>query len=126
MMPNIDSWEARFFGTHWFGLELPRHLGHFSPRSLHHLMTELGYEQVCVKTPPVSYIERSAGYVCSSLLETLGFSPTPQSQPKPRGVLERVVRKGLRLTVIQPLASIASLAGAGPCMEVVFRKPQNH
>ncbi len=34
MMPNIDSWEARFFGTHWFGLELPRHLTHFSPRSL--------------------------------------------------------------------------------------------
>jgi hypothetical protein len=88
-------------------------------------MNELGFEEVCVKTPAVSYIERSAGYVCSSLLEKLGFSPTPQSRPKPRGVLQRIVRKGLRITVIQPIAQIASIAGAGPCVEVVFRKPEN-
>jgi SAM-dependent methyltransferase len=125
MMPNIDSWEARLFGSHWFGLELPRHLGHFSPRSLRYLMNELGFEEVCVKTPAVSYIERSAGYVGSSLLEKLGFSPTPQSRPKPRGVLQRIVRKGLRMTVIQPIAYIASIAGAGPCVEVVFRKPES-
>ena len=122
MMPNIDSWEARVFGSHWFGLELPRHLGHFSPRSLRYLMSELGFEEVCVKTPPVSYIERSAGYVGSTVVEKLGFSPTPQAKPKPRGLIERMVRKGLRLTMIQPLARIASVAGAGPCLEVVFRK----
>jgi SAM-dependent methyltransferase len=125
MSPNIDSWEARVFGTHWFGLELPRHLGHFSPRSLRCLMTELGFEEVCVKTPPVSYIERSAGYVGSSAMEMLGLSPTPQSKPKPRGLLQRAIRKGLRMTVIQPIAHIASVAGAGPCLEVVFRKPEN-
>src|ERR1700728_2400490 len=123
MMPNIDSWEARLFGTHWFGLELPRHLGHFSPRSLRYLMAELGLEEVCVKTPPVSYMERSAGYVCSSAMEMLGFSPTPQSKPKPRRLLQRAVRKALRMMVIQPIAHIASVAGAGPCLEVVFRKP---
>jgi SAM-dependent methyltransferase len=122
MMPNIDSWEARLFGTHWFGLELPRHLSHFSPRSLRYLMTELGFEEVCVKTPPVSYMERSAGYVCSSLMEKLGLSPTPQAKPKPQSLPERAVRKGIRLSVVAPLARIAARAGAGPCMEVVFRK----
>lgn len=122
MMPNIDSWEARLFGTHWFGLELPRHLSHFSPRSLRYLMTELGFEEVCVKTPPVSYIERSAGYVCSSLLEKLGFSPTPQAKPKPLSLPSKMVRKGLRLALVAPLAHVASLAGAGPCVEVVFRR----
>jgi SAM-dependent methyltransferase len=125
MMPNIASWEAQAFGTHWFGLELPRHLGHFSPRALRYLMNELGFEEVCVKTPPVSYIERSAGYVCSSVMETIGFSPTPQAKPKPRGILQRMVRKGLRMTVIQPIAHVASVAGAGPCLEVVFRKPES-
>ena len=122
MMPNIASWEARLFGTHWFGLELPRHLGHFSPRSLRYLMAELGLEEVCVKTPPVSYMERSAGYVCSSLLEKLGFSPTPQAKPKPLSLPHKIVRKGFRVAVIKPLANIASFAGAGPCLEVVFRK----
>jgi 2-polyprenyl-3-methyl-5-hydroxy-6-metoxy-1,4-benzoquinol methylase len=122
MMPNIDSWEARLFGGHWFGLELPRHITHFSPRSLRHLMTELGFEEVCVKTPPVSYIERSAGYVGSSLIEKLGFSPTPQAKPKPLSLPMKVVRRGIRMAVVAPLAHIASVAGAGPSMEVVFRK----
>jgi 2-polyprenyl-3-methyl-5-hydroxy-6-metoxy-1,4-benzoquinol methylase len=122
MMPNIDSWEARLFGTHWFGLELPRHLSHFSPRSLRYLMGEIGFEEVVVKTPPVSYMERSAKYVGSSLLEKTGFSPTPQAKPKPPSLPMKVVLKGLRLAAVKPLAHIASFAGAGPCMEVVFRK----
>jgi SAM-dependent methyltransferase len=125
MMPNIESWESRLFGTHWFGLELPRHLFHFSPRSLRYLMTDLGFEEVCVKTPPVSYMERSSGYLGSSVLEKLGFSPTPQAKPKARSLPLKVVRKGLRVTLIAPLAHIASFAGAGPCMEVVFKKASN-
>jgi SAM-dependent methyltransferase len=122
MMPNIDSWEARLFGAHWFGLELPRHLNHFSPRSLRYLMSELGFEEECVKTPPVSYMERSAGYVCSSLIDKVGLSPTPQAKPKPLSLPMKIVRKGLRVALVAPLAQIASAAGAGPCMEVVFRK----
>jgi SAM-dependent methyltransferase len=122
MMPNIDSWEARLFGTHWFGLELPRHLNHFSPTSLRYLMSELGFEEECVKTPPVSYMERSARYVCSSVIEKLGFTPTPQSKPKPLNLPMRAVRKGFRVALVAPLAQIASVAGAGPCVEVVFRK----
>jgi SAM-dependent methyltransferase len=122
-MPNIDSWEARVFGTHWYGLELPRHLFHFSPASLRHLMGDVGFEEVRVKTPRVAYIERSVGYVGSSLLEKIGGSPAPQSRPRRRGIPERIVRKALRVSVVEPLAQIASLAGAGPSLEVVFRKP---
>jgi SAM-dependent methyltransferase len=123
-MPNIDSWEARLFRTHWYGLELPRHLSHFSPTSIRHLMGELGFEEVCVKTPGISYAERSAGYVCSSLLEKAGFSPTPQAKPSRPSIPLRIARKGIRMAVVLPLAQIASLAGAGPSMEVVFRKPE--
>jgi len=123
MMPNIDSWEARLFRTHWYGLELPRHLFHFSPRSLRYLMTELGFEEVCVNTPQVSYVERSVGYVFSSVLEKLGFSPAPQARPKPHSFPWRAMRKGIRVALIAPLARIASFAGAGPSVEVVFRKP---
>lgn len=122
MMPNIDSWEARVFRSHWYGLELPRHLFHFSPKSLRYLMNQIGFSEVSVMTPAVSYVERSTGYVCSSLLETVGLSATPQSTPKPVSLPWKVVRKGIRLAVIRPLAHIASIAGAGPSMEVVFRR----
>jgi 2-polyprenyl-3-methyl-5-hydroxy-6-metoxy-1,4-benzoquinol methylase len=124
MMPNIDSWEAKLFGSYWFGLELPRHITHFSPRSLRHLLTKMGFEEIIVKTPVVSYIERSAGYVGSKTMERLGFSPTSQAQAGPRGLAEKAVRKGLRTAFIGPFAHVASMAGAGPCVEVVFRKTE--
>jgi|SRR5579872_2247765 len=120
MMPNIASWEARAFGDHWFGLELPRHLFHFSPKSLRCLMGDIGFSEVLVKTPAISYIERSSGYVCATTLSRLGFSVTPQAKRRQASLPWKVVRKGLRLGVIAPLAQIASLAGCGPCMEVVF------
>jgi len=122
MMPNIDSWEARLFGSYWFGLELPRHLFHFSPRSLRYLMSSLGFEELSVTTPRVSYIERSSGYVCSSLLEKLGFRPRAQANPKPISFPRRAVRKGVRVICLAPFAQVASSARKGPSMEVVFRK----
>lgn len=33
-VPNFASWPARWFGPHWFGLDLPRHLTHFTPETL--------------------------------------------------------------------------------------------
>jgi len=125
MLPNIESWEAQFFGTYWYGLELPRHLSHFSPRSLRYIMTSLGFEEVYFATPRISYAERSMGYVCSNILEQIGFSPTPQAKPKTRSFAWKAVRKGMRVGILTPLAQLASLANAGPSMEVAFRKGQD-
>ena len=124
VLPNIESWEARTFRTYWYGLELPRHFFHFSPRSLRALTASIGFEEVHIGTPPISYVERSMGYVGAGLLERLGFSPTPQAnQQKKSPFAWRIVRKGLRLTFVRPLAHLASLSGAGPSMEGVFSKP---
>jgi SAM-dependent methyltransferase len=123
MMPNIESWEARLFGSYWYGLELPRHLTHFSPKSLEHIMTEIGFERVLIKTPAISYVEQSMGYLCSSLLEAIGISPTPQSRPVSRSIPWRAIRKMFRLFLFEPMAMIGSIAKVGPSLEVVFRKP---
>jgi len=123
MMPNIESWEARLFGSYWYGLELPRHLTLFSPNSLDRLMNSIGFEKVVLKTPPISYVERSLGYLFSSMLEKIGVTPIPQSKPVQHSVPFRAIRKGVRLTVFQPLAYAGSLAGLGPSLEVMFRKP---
>ena len=37
-VPNIESLESRIFKSYWYGLELPRHLWHFSPDSLRQLV----------------------------------------------------------------------------------------
>jgi SAM-dependent methyltransferase len=122
MMPNIASWEAQLFGSHWFGLELPRHLSHFSPHSLRHLLTGMGFEEVCMRTPAASYYERSLDYVSSTLAEKIGLSPTPQAKPRAVSFPGRVIRKSVRFAAAPAIHAIA-LAGAGPYLEVVFRKP---
>jgi 2-polyprenyl-3-methyl-5-hydroxy-6-metoxy-1,4-benzoquinol methylase len=120
--PNIDSWEAKFFETHWFGLELPRHLFYFSPKSARYVMNQIGFTEVLVTTPAVSYVERSTDYVRSTVFQKIGFSATPQSEAKPASLSWKVVRKGIRLGFIRPLAHVASAMGAGPSMEFVFKK----
>ncbi len=44
-IPNAGSWEFRFFRSHWFGLEIPRHLFHFTPKTIRRLL-ELSHFQV--------------------------------------------------------------------------------
>jgi SAM-dependent methyltransferase len=44
VVPNLDSWGFRYFGRHWFPLELPRHLLHFTPASLRRLVVNCGLE----------------------------------------------------------------------------------
>ncbi|MGH9682782.1 MAG: class I SAM-dependent methyltransferase [Candidatus Acidiferrales bacterium] len=121
-LPNIDSWEARMLGTYWYGLELPRHLSHFSPRSLSHVMTALGFQEIFVRTTGISYLERSAGYVYCQLLQKLGFSPTPPSKVRPRNLARRGVRKIMRLTLIEPFGRVACWTGRGASLEAMFEK----
>ncbi|MBE3068886.1 MAG: class I SAM-dependent methyltransferase [Planctomycetes bacterium] len=42
--PRLDSLEARWFGAAWFGLELPRHLTHFTASTLRRHLEVAGFE----------------------------------------------------------------------------------
>jgi SAM-dependent methyltransferase len=42
-VPNFDSAPARQFGPAWFGLELPRHLTHFTPPTLRRILEHAGF-----------------------------------------------------------------------------------
>jgi SAM-dependent methyltransferase len=41
--PNIDSLAFRWFGPDWFGLDLPRHLTHFTPTTLRQMLSSSGF-----------------------------------------------------------------------------------
>ena len=123
VLPNIHSWESRWFGSYWYGLELPRHLFHFSPHSLAFVSKALGFEQEFIITPRTCYVARSVNYAGAMLYGKLGFHPTPQAKAKPRSFAWRAIRKALRLSIILPFSQVASWAGAGGSMQAVFRKP---
>ncbi len=42
-VPNIDSLPFRWFGSAWYGLDLPRHLTHFAPWTLHLMLERAGF-----------------------------------------------------------------------------------
>lgn len=122
VLPNIKSWEAGLFGSYWYGLELPRHLFHFSPSSLRYIASALGFRESRLTTRN-SYVERSIGYLYFELLKRCSTSPpTPPSERRTITFGWRVIRKLFRLTVVRPFAALASMAGAGASIEAMFVK----
>jgi 2-polyprenyl-3-methyl-5-hydroxy-6-metoxy-1,4-benzoquinol methylase len=122
-MPNIDSWEARLFGTYWYGLELPRHLYHFSPRSLRPLVRGLGFHEVCIKaTGKGTHLGHSVRYLYGDLLKKFGFSPIPMSETRQPSLVWRIVRKALMLSLFYPLSQIPSVVNAGVVIDVILKK----
>lgn len=43
-LPNILSYDAKFYKSYWAGLDVPRHLYHFSFDTIRHLMTKKGFK----------------------------------------------------------------------------------
>ena len=43
-VPNISGFQFNFFKDKWFNLDIPRHLYHFSPRTLDALLEETGFK----------------------------------------------------------------------------------
>ena len=42
-VPNTGSWQARIFGSRWYGLDCPRHLYNYNTYSLMHILGRAGY-----------------------------------------------------------------------------------
>ncbi len=60
-VPNFDGCAASWFGANWFGLDVPRHLTHFTPSTLRLMLSRAGFEnvEICQQTR-TSWIRHSA------------------------------------------------------------------
>jgi SAM-dependent methyltransferase len=122
-VPNVACLEARIFGSYWFGLELPRHLFHFSPRSLRSLMASEGFDEEWLITPPLNYVEHSLRYAFDRVYARAGRRREPLAYARTRSLPFRVMRKAVRLTALSLFEQATAVAKAGPAIEAVFRKP---
>ncbi len=60
-VPNIDSLSFRTFGTAWYGLDLPRHLTHFTPKTLREMLVRAGFRPGRLRmVSHSSWLQRSA------------------------------------------------------------------
>jgi SAM-dependent methyltransferase len=54
--PSLQSWDSRVFGRYWAGLDSPRHLAIFTPRTLAALLQSAGFAIETMGTGTGSYI----------------------------------------------------------------------
>jgi SAM-dependent methyltransferase len=51
-VPNFDSLGRTVLRTYWFPLELPRHLYHYTPKTLGALLRKAGFGEITIKGVP--------------------------------------------------------------------------
>ena len=122
LVPNIESAEARVFGSYWHGLELPRHLSHFSPVSLTFLAETVGLREVSLEARRNPAVGTSLRYVWDDLFQGVGIRRTPVAYRGEAGLPWRAARKVVRLTVLRTLLAMAPLVGGGESIHAIFRK----
>lgn len=122
LVPNLDSAEARVFGSYWHGLEMPRHLFHYSPASLKFLAESAALGEVSLETRRNPAVGTSLRYVWDDLFGVLGIRRTPVAHRGEASLPWRVSRKLIRITALQFLLSLAPLAGGGESIHAIFRK----
>ena len=124
LVPNIDSAEARVFGSYWHGLELPRHLFHYSPASLKFLAESAGLAEVSLETRRNPAVGISLRYVWHDALEGMGIRKTPVAYRGEASLPWRAARKLVRMTVLRGLLATAPLVGGGESIHAIFRKEE--
>lgn len=72
-VPNFDSFLASYLSEYWYDLDVPRHLVHFTPRSIQHLGKETGFNIESIHWRPSA----------RSLSGTLRFAKVPIVPPRP-------------------------------------------
>jgi len=130
-VPNLESWQARLTGRSWFHLDVPRHLFHFSPRSLSEVLSKIGLQVNSLRF--VSFEHDPYGWE-QSILNLLGFKPNlltkalmgidRQAILSPGGLV-MVLVGGLLLIPSFLIAMSSWLAGAGASFEVLAVKPMS-
>lgn len=73
-VPNYGSWQARLMKSQWFHLDLPRHLYHFTPRTLKRLLQQSGFR--CRSLRHFALLQNPFGWL-QSLLNR--FTSTPRN-----------------------------------------------
>lgn len=67
-VPNFGSWQARFAGTNWLHLDIPRHLVHYTPKTLAATFERAGLKVsrigfVSIEHDPYGWVESASNRI---------------------------------------------------------------
>lgn len=67
LIPNFNSFSRYLFGTYWYHIESPRHLYHFTPKTIEKMLLKAGFENIQVTfIPSAKYFLQSFALFQSS------------------------------------------------------------
>jgi len=127
-VPNIASLQARFSGKHWFHLDPPFHLYHYSLNNIKSLMESVSFKILKVKHFSLEY--NPYGFI-QSIFNSLGFRSNLfydflRSKLGKKDSYVAVAVMLLLMPVVLPLSMILSVLeaaiGAGGTIDVYGRK----
>jgi SAM-dependent methyltransferase len=124
LVPNVDSAEARIFGSYWHGLELPRHLFHYSPASLKFLAESVELREVSLETRRNPAVGTSLRYLWDGAFGAVGIRRTPVAYLAEAGLPWRAARKLARMTLLRAFLLMAPLVGGGESIHAIFQKQE--
>ncbi len=123
-VPNIDSWQARWFRGAWLHLDPPRHLHHFGPVALRIALADAGLAIERVRH--LSWEQNLYGFI-QSALNACGFPRDDLYQvlkgnrrfgTAPRDFAEGLLAAALFLPAV-PLTALEALFRSGGTLEIV-------
>jgi 2-polyprenyl-3-methyl-5-hydroxy-6-metoxy-1,4-benzoquinol methylase len=124
-VPNIDSIQCRIFGARWYGLDVPRHLIDYSPRSLTGVLERNGFQ--VVRTRHFN-LRDNAPALASSLVPSLDpvrravLSRRPRFAETPTGAWLRHLAYLTVVVASYPAAIAEAVLGRGATLMVEARK----
>ncbi|MCB9140024.1 MAG: class I SAM-dependent methyltransferase [Caldilineaceae bacterium] len=114
-IPNASSWQFNVFRSNWRPLEIPRHMSHFTPKSVSSLLQTTGFslEQIIFQRS-ISDVFITIGYWMRNRKIMPKFSEILIDFPKRRGRITRAI--------LLPIEWLEAILGHSSRMTVIARK----
>lgn len=123
-LPNFDCLERRIFGPAWFGLDTPRHLYHYTPKTIRMMLERNGFkvESIVFSTTAtclINSLKTIAGR--SALTAPVSTAEAPPGASRGGGA-KKLIKQALFSGLLVPFLKIADAARAGGHILVVGKK----
>jgi len=131
-VPNVDGWSSRLTGARWWGLDVPRHLVHYTPETLARAVERAGLHVVRMRHRSLQYDPYGLMHSSLDWLFTRRhfFSDLAKRQVEAMPPAEWAWNAGVLVVatpVLAPLSllvtSVAAACGGGGFIEVSARRP---